>query len=222
MAWTTRLIVGVGFLTVLWLPNGLAKEAAKQPALEDYELIVSLDRNMFAKNRQVPNPIIVVPAQPEPNPESFYILRGIARENGVFLVFLQDIKRGGVLQMRVGEAVARGKIKSVLSLDSIEYQMGETTTTIQMGYDLEGNKSSVGLRESSSQRRPDDAMRGPDTRNGGMQGTRGRQQDSSGPRRNRGTGMTFGSLGVSAVYAGTVWKRQSSQREANGNENETL
>ena len=198
IVWTGRLVVAGGLLAILWSANGFGKEAPapKQPTWDDYKVIVN--QNMFSKNRKAPEvdrppPPPVIPA----NPESFYILRGITSEDGVFLVFLQDNKQGGVLIKRVGEEVARGKIKSVLSLDTIEYQMGETTKTIQMGYDLEGGKGKINISDLPNWKAPGGDQRSGDMRggggrggggrNGGMQGGRNRQQDQFG-NRNRGMG----------------------------------
>jgi hypothetical protein len=198
VVWTGSLIVAGGLLAVLSSANSLAKEAAKEPVWDDYKII--LERNMFSRNRMPPvdNKVPIV-TRPPANPESFYILRGITSENSVYWVFLQDNKQGGMLQKRVGDDVARGKIKSVLGLDSIEFQMGETTKTIQMGYDLEGGKGKIDVRDVSNFGRPGpggDMRGGPGMRSNDMQG-RSRQQvgfDSGfnrrSDRRDRGTGMS--------------------------------
>jgi hypothetical protein len=129
------------------------KDVVQEPVWSDYEVI--LDRNMFSKFRKKPfdpkDEPVVRPDVPK-NLESFYILRGVANESGVFKACLQDNKRMGVLWVVVGDAVARGKIAAIPNLDSIEYQMeGETTTrTVYMGYDLEGGRGKIDVRDVPS------------------------------------------------------------------------
>lgn len=184
IVWTGNLIVAGALLATFSSGTTLAKEketakqkeaakpkeVAKDPVWEDYTVI--LERNMFSKNRRAPRsaeddrPRNVAPPA---NPESFYILRGITSENGAFRACLQDNKQGGVLWVHVGDEVARGKIKAIPSLDSIEFAMGETAKTIQMGYDLEGGRGKIDVRDVSSWGRSGggpggDMMRGP----GGM------------------------------------------------------
>ncbi len=147
VVWTGGLILAGGLLAVL-SAGSLAKEkeAAREPVWDDYKVI--LKRNMFSRNRQAPREDVGPVIQPpDPNAESFYILRGITKENGDYWVFLQDNKQGGMLQKRIGDEVARGKIKTVLGLDAIEFQMGETTRTIGMGFDLEGGRGKIDTRD---------------------------------------------------------------------------
>jgi hypothetical protein len=111
-----------------------------------YDII--LRRNIFSRTRQVFRPRefreerrVVVP-----NPESYFRLRGITQEDGTFVAFLEDTRTGGVLRVGAGDSVARGAIKS-LSLDSLEYQLGERTFTVFMGQDLEGGQGAITASE---------------------------------------------------------------------------
>jgi hypothetical protein len=208
IVWTLGLIVS-GSLLAVWCSadawgNEVAGQVVKAPTWEDYAVIVN--QNMFSKNRTPPpDPTRPTVRPPDPNAESFYVLRGITSENGVFQVFLQDNRQGVVVQKRAGDEVARGKIKAVLGLDSIEFQMGDTIRTIQMGYNLEGNQGGTSTREAASVRPPpgSEPRPGPgDMRANDMQGGRSRQQrfgfdtgfnrSSFGSRRDRGMGTGMG------------------------------
>lgn len=107
-----------------------------------YDII--LTRNMFSRQR-IPPPSgepIVEPPKPMPNPESYLLLKGVAQENNQFIAFVEDKQSGSVLRLRQGDHVARGTIKSV-NLDGLEYQLGDQTTSVSMGFDLEGRHGAV-------------------------------------------------------------------------------
>ncbi len=77
-----------------------------------------------------------------PNPESYYVLKGVVQENDEFIAFIEDTQNGTVLRLRRGDPVARGTIKT-LTLDGLEYQMEEKTTVVRMGLDLEGGHGAL-------------------------------------------------------------------------------
>lgn len=79
-----------------------------------------------------------------PNPETHFVLRGIAQEDNQVIAFVEDTQDGGVLRLRQGDRVARGAIKA-LSLDALEYQLEDKTISIRLGYDLEGVRSPVAV-----------------------------------------------------------------------------
>ncbi|MCX5643156.1 MAG: hypothetical protein NTZ17_00480 [Phycisphaerae bacterium] len=139
-------------------PNAAAKSAERPPSqpverprprrpVQDeqwakYDII--LTRNMFSRQR-IPPPSgepIVEPPKPMPNPESYLLLKGVAQENNQFIAFVEDKQSGSVLRLRQGDHVARGTIKSV-NLDGLEYQLGDQTTSVSMGFDLEGRHGAV-------------------------------------------------------------------------------
>ncbi|KPK40379.1 MAG: hypothetical protein AMJ65_10685 [Phycisphaerae bacterium SG8_4] len=105
-----------------------------------YRIVV--ERNMFSRQRgprlertrrQVP----VAPAAPDP--ESYVVLKGIVQEDGEFIAFLEDTQSGQIRRVRQGDSVVRGKVKA-LTLDSIEYESGDRTTTVTMGLNLQGGR----------------------------------------------------------------------------------
>jgi len=128
--------------------TGLGQERARaSQGWAKYQII--MERNIFSRqrgprrqaeeNRERP-PVVV------PNPESYLRLRGIAQEDGVFVAFVEDTQVGTVLQLRAGDSVARGAVKS-LTLDTIEYEFQGQAMTIQIGQDLEGGQGAVTTSE---------------------------------------------------------------------------
>lgn len=105
-----------------------------------YEIIV--ERNIFSRTRgqrrQAPQaeggpsrPVVV------PNPESYFVLKGIVRQNAAYIAFVEDTRDGQVLRVRQGDDVARGTVKN-LTLDALEYQIDDRTVSVELGYNLEG------------------------------------------------------------------------------------
>jgi hypothetical protein len=121
-------------------------ETPKRDAWAEYEVI--LERNMFSRQRgprrrreEEPRREIAVP-----NPESYYRFNGVVQEDGTFIAFVEDTRTSTVLRLRAGDQIARGVVKA-LTLDSLVYEMGEQTTTIQLGFDLEGGHGAVTMNE---------------------------------------------------------------------------
>lgn len=103
---------------------------------------VILNRNIFSRQRtsarrteEIRESRSVV----APNPESYYLLKGVVQENDDFIAFIEDTQSGTVLRLRRGDPVARGTIKT-LTLDGLEYQMEEKTVVVRMGLNLEGGQ----------------------------------------------------------------------------------
>jgi len=142
------LLVVVSLLIItVWTAGGLGDEPAPQDSWEAFKVII--DRNMFSRQRgrrteQVQGDQMRTP--PVMSPESYYVLKGIAQEDGEFIAFLEDTRRNQILRVRKGDSVARGVIKA-LTLDTIEYQFDEKTTIVAMGYDLEGGQGAITLTQ---------------------------------------------------------------------------
>ncbi|MFH1716306.1 MAG: hypothetical protein ABIF19_03065 [Planctomycetota bacterium] len=142
------LAVVPALIIAVWPAGGLGKALGEQQdSWTAFKVIV--ERNMFSRQRgsrveqsrteQVRTPPVL-------SPESYYVLKGIAQENGEFVAFLEDTQRGRILRVRKGDSVARGVVKA-LTLDTIEYQFEDRTTTVAMGYDLEGGQGVVTLTQ---------------------------------------------------------------------------
>jgi hypothetical protein len=106
-------------------------------------------RNIFSRNRVAYRPPDEAAPKPvAPDPETYFVLRGVVQENNQFIAFIEDTQGGRFLRLRQNDSVARGVLKS-LSLDSVEYQFGDKTITINIGSDLEGGRGAVATGEPS-------------------------------------------------------------------------
>jgi hypothetical protein len=124
-----------------------AGAAQSQDRWATYNII--LQRNIFSRQRIPPRPAGEAEAQAvAPDPETYFVLRGVVQQNNEFIAFIEDTQSGRVLQLRRNDSVARGVIKS-LNLDSVEYQFDDKTTTVQMGSDLQGGRGAVITDEMS-------------------------------------------------------------------------
>jgi hypothetical protein len=131
-------------------PDAAAKPVERRPprrVVQDeqwtpFEIISQ--RNMFSRQRVPFRPRDDTPPPPRvmPNPESYFLLKGVTQENNLFIAFVEDKQSGSVLRLHEGDRVARGTVKS-LNLDVLEYQLGDKTVTVNMGFDLEGGRGAV-------------------------------------------------------------------------------
>lgn len=138
------IALAMGLILAAWPVAVRGQNASEQKDVwAKYDII--LTRNIFSRNRQAfrPRETREEPQQVAmPNPESYYILKGIVQEDNEFTAFLEDKRDGGVLRLRQGDEIARGVIKT-LNLDALEYEMGDQVTTVRLGYDLEGGYGAV-------------------------------------------------------------------------------
>jgi len=123
-------------------------ETPQRDAWAEYQVI--LERNMFSRQRGPRRQREEEPRRERevalPNPESYYRFNGVVQEDGTFIAFVEDTRTGTVLRLRAGDQIARGAVKT-LTLDSLVYEMGEQTTTIRLGFDLEGGQGAVTMNE---------------------------------------------------------------------------
>jgi hypothetical protein len=154
-------IVAAGLILVLWPSTGQAQRSSRRQVPEaadpnaaaqpnswaSFDII--LKRNIFSRQRTAPRPVSeTVEASPRvlPNPESYYLLKGVVQQDDDFIAFIEDTQGGTVLRLRRGDPVARGTIKS-LTLDGLEYQMESKTIVVQLGLDLEGGHGNLTNRQ---------------------------------------------------------------------------
>jgi len=145
--WILSVVV-LGGVAALAPAVGLAQETQKpEDPWNKYEMI--LERNMFSRQR---GPRVREQRNDErrevamPNPESYFRLRGIVQEDGRFIAFVEDTRSNSVLKLHQGDNVARGTITG-LTLDTVEYQLGDQVSTVRLGYDLEGGQGAVTMNE---------------------------------------------------------------------------
>jgi hypothetical protein len=155
-------IAAAGLVLALWPATGQCQRsrrqaseavaaadpnAAAQPnSWAGFDII--LKRNIFSRQRRPARQEIQREERPRvmPNPESYYLLKGVVQENDDFLAFIEDTQSGTVLRLRRGDPVARGAIKT-LTLDGLEYQREDKTTVVHMGRDLEGGQGNLTTRQ---------------------------------------------------------------------------
>ena len=126
--------------------ESVAGAARSQDRWATYDVI--LRRNIFSRQRIAPRPEGEQTQVVVPDPETYFVLRGVVQQNDEFIAFIEDTQGGRVLRLRRNDSVARGVIKS-LSLDSVEYQFGDKTTAISMGSNLQGGRGAVITDEMS-------------------------------------------------------------------------
>ncbi|NLH41650.1 MAG: hypothetical protein GX448_07405 [Planctomycetes bacterium] len=158
-------VVAAGLILILWPQTGQCQQRssrrrgseAAQPAdpnaaahpnsWASFDII--LKRNIFSRQRrparQETERVVEAP-RVVPNPESYYLLKGVVQENDDFIAFIEDTQNGTVLRLRRGDPVARGTIKT-LTLDGLEYLREDKTTVVQMGCDLEGGYGNLTNRQ---------------------------------------------------------------------------
>ena len=74
---------------------------------------------------------------PAPAPESYFVLKGIVRQNEEYVAFLENTRAGETIKARMGDSIARGRLKS-LTLDNIEFELDANTIKIEIGDNLQG------------------------------------------------------------------------------------
>ena len=117
--------------------------AGPQDTWTKYQII--LQRNIFSRQRgpirqsqlsERPRTVVT------PNPESYFLLKGIVQEGDKFIAFLEDTRGSAVLKLREGDSVARGVVKN-FTLDAIEYQLADRMISVPLGRDLEGGQGTI-------------------------------------------------------------------------------
>ncbi|MGD0768863.1 MAG: hypothetical protein ABSB42_11820 [Tepidisphaeraceae bacterium] len=96
-------------------------------------------RNIFVKGNQRP-PRQEAPGLPGPLPPSptQLVLTGVAVADNGKLAFLEDQQESTITRVKVGDAIAAGKIVNI-TLDSLEYQdAGGKIVRVFVGYNLAG------------------------------------------------------------------------------------
>jgi hypothetical protein len=81
--------------------------------------------------------------------ESDIVLMGIVEKDGVASAFLEDRKAGKPLAAKTGDTLAGGKVGSI-SVDAMEFIVGEKTVKITLGSNLQGGVSSARPLDSSA------------------------------------------------------------------------
>ena len=132
-------------LVVLSLPTFGQDTTSPEPQNVWTKYQIILQRNIFSRQRSAirqrqssdrPKAVVV------PNPESYFLLKGIVQEADKFIAFIEDNRSNSVLRLREGDSVARGIVKN-FTLDAIEYQLEDRTINVPLGRDLEGGQGTI-------------------------------------------------------------------------------
>jgi hypothetical protein len=74
---------------------------------------------------------------PAGGPDATLVFKGVVQDGGAFVAFIEDVNAKQVMQLAAGDAVGRGKLKSI-DLDSIQYEVDGDAHQIQVGQNLNG------------------------------------------------------------------------------------
>jgi hypothetical protein len=103
---------------------------------------VIVERNIFSRYRgrrtavrQQDNGAARQPSPPAP--ESYFVLKGLAREDDSFVALFEDTRSGDIIRIKPEDAIAGGKVTK-LTLDSAVYQQDSNTVSVKVGETLEG------------------------------------------------------------------------------------
>ena len=108
------------------------------------------ERNIFLRDRRRPEPIRSEgPGPVADDGERRIVLTGTALCGAEFVAFFENTRTGDTIRARAGGAVGAGKLKSV-TLDGVEYEAGERTTKIEIGWNLAGEPASLPSRRRTS------------------------------------------------------------------------
>lgn len=104
---------------------------------DDYRVLV--EQNIFSRQRG--RSLRKDESKPKeieaPAPESYFVLKGIVRQNEEYVAFLENTRAGETIRARIGDSIARGRLKS-LTLDNIEFELDANTIKIEIGDNLRG------------------------------------------------------------------------------------
>jgi len=79
-----------------------------------------------------------------PAPESYFVLKGLAREDESFVALFEDTRSGDVIRIKPEDAIAGGKVTK-LTLDSAVYEQDSNTVSVKVGETLEGKLGATAL-----------------------------------------------------------------------------
>lgn len=129
--------------TVLWVLVSAAVWCADADngttGWEAYAIVS--ERNIFSRTRRPRSTAGIESVKQTPTvtrtEQSYLVLRGVVREKGVFISFIEDSRTGEVKRVREGEVVGGGTLAAA-TLDYISYRLGDADTRVDIGRTLEG------------------------------------------------------------------------------------
>jgi len=124
------------------LAPGAAMVARARPAGREFSLpgafAVLGQRSIFARDGVALAPSGGGPTGPGgAQPEAALALRGVALDDKSYVAFIEDTVAHRTMQLKVGDALASGRVKQI-GLDSLGYESGGKLTQVRMGQNLLG------------------------------------------------------------------------------------
>jgi hypothetical protein len=95
---------------------------------------VLLSRSIFAAGGKSSDAAAQAPSLP---PEANLALKGVVQDDQQFTAFVEDLPQKRVLQLRVGDAVARGRVVAI-TLHGLQYEASGRMTRVAIGQALGG------------------------------------------------------------------------------------
>ena len=135
-----KIYVIASLLCFLGAPAFAEQEPSLQNTWDGYKVIV--EKNIFSRNRwqQAERTArqggATAPARARA-PESFFVLRGITRDENGFIAFVEDTRTYDMARARVGDSLTEGTVKD-MTLDHMTFELNGETRQIEIGMDLGG------------------------------------------------------------------------------------
>lgn len=130
----------IGIVTASLAAGALAaQDAPPSPAADagglprQYQVLLS--RSIFAAGGK---PETSAAEPPAASPESCLSLKGVVQDDQRFTAFVEDVPHKQVLELKVGDTVARGHIVAI-TLHELEYEAGGKLTRVAIGQPLSGD-----------------------------------------------------------------------------------
>jgi len=129
-----RVVTGVLAVSAI-AASDARKGASREEGALPKQYRVLLSRSVFAANGK---PDIEANASAAvPTPESLLALKGVVQDDQQFTAFVEDMPQKRVMQLKVGDAVARGRIVAI-TLHELQYESSGRRTRVAIGQALSG------------------------------------------------------------------------------------
>jgi hypothetical protein len=124
---------------------GSAQQGA--PLVDEQDPGIIGRKSIFLRDRRPA--AIPVPPPPPPviTPEERFVLRGVVIEQDAFRAYVENLERGALTQLRLGDRVAGGEVAEI-QIDGIRYLKDGSTESVWVGPGRNLTGSVSNLRES--------------------------------------------------------------------------
>lgn len=142
-----------GLLILIFLLPSFAsgeENAGTGASWQDYRLLS--ERNIFSRNRvktvqqQFTQPVNI--RREEIREDGFLVLRGIIRQAGRFIAFIEDNRSGEIKKVLKDGVIGKGKVRDI-TLDQITYELEGKSAQVKIGMTMGGEVAQAGSGFSS-------------------------------------------------------------------------